>query len=444
MELHELTDRIFRLHAKLIIAFLLIGLAAGLALQLRQTPRYQANAQLVVGAEDPQSAQTAAVLADTAHAIATGPQLVGRAISAAGVHRDETAVAGAVSVQTAGSSGVVTLSVTDPDPRVAVALANSLAAGVVSTRAALAHNGLVSSGQGLNKQEASINTQTRQVSRQIADLTAQLGHIPYLGQAPIVARLTSLEARLTSLQDQATQIAVQRNQLAAQQGPEPAVLDRATSAASTGGRGLVVPVLGALLGLVVGIAAAALREMTRPSMVGAAAISRAIGTPLLGEMSTPPDSWTLAALPDAGSYIELAADSRQVQEVRFAVLGPNGRRRAQMRMLEGPLHRLRFNRSLTAKQSAESASNGHYGHYAVLNPASADENSPRTGLVVAMPTILKVADIDAVTNFVWISGWTLLGVIVFPAKRTAAAVTGRGFPPADTRRDDSVSREVEA
>lgn len=440
MELRELADRIFRLHAKLIIAFLLIGLAAGIALQLRQSSRYQANTQLVVGAADPNSAQTAAVLADTAHGIATGPVLVDRAISAAGVTRDEAAVAGAVSVQTLGSSGIVMLSVTDPDPRVAVALANSLAAGVVSTRAALVHNGLASSIQGLNQQEASIRTQIKQVNTQIADLTAQLVNTPYLGQAPIVARLTSLEARLTSLQDQATQIAVQRNQLAAQQEPEPAVLDTASSAVSTGGRSLVDPVLGALLGLVVGIAAAALWEMTRPSMVGAGAISRAIGTPLLGEMSTPPDSWTLAALPDAGSYIELAADSRQVQEVRFAVLDPNGGRRARMRMLEGPLHRLRFNRSRIAKQPAEVAPNGRS---AELNPASADENSPRTGLVVAIPRILKVADIDAVTNFVWISGWTLLGVIVFPTKRKAAAFTDRGFRPANARRDDPASQDME-
>ncbi len=440
MELHELTDRIFRLHAKLIIAFLLIGLAAGIVLQLRESSRYQANTQLVVGAADPNSAQTAAVLADTAHAIATGPVLVDRAISAAGVTRDETAVAGAVSVQTLGSSGVVMLSVTDRDPRVAVALANSLAAGVVSTRASLARGGLASSVQGLNQQGAATRTQIRQVNTQIADLTAQLVNTPYLGQAPIVARLTSLEARLTSLQDQATQIVVQRNQQAAQQGPEPALLDTASSAASTGGRGLVDPVLGALLGLVVGIAAAALWEMTRPSMVGAAAISRAIGTPLLGEMSTPPDSWTLAALPDAGSYIELAADSREVQEVRFAVLDPNGGRRARMRMLEGPLHRLRFNRSRIARQPAEVTPNGRPTE---LNPVSADENSPRTGLVVAIPRILKVADIDAVTNFVWISGWTLLGVIVFPAKRKAAAFTGRGFRPADARRDDPASRDME-
>jgi len=70
----------------------------------------------------------------------------------------------------------------------------------VSTRAALARNGLVSSVQGLNQQSASIREQIRQINTQIADLTAQLVNTPFFGQAPIVARLTSLEARLTSLQ----------------------------------------------------------------------------------------------------------------------------------------------------------------------------------------------------------------------------------------------------
>ena len=205
--------------------------------------------------------------------------------------------------------------------------------------------------------------------------------------------------------------------------------------------------------------------MARPSLVGTAAISRAIGAPLLGEMNTPPESWTLAALPDAGSYIELAADSQQVQEVRFAVLDPNGRRRARVRMLEGPLHRLRFTRSRTAKQSAEAARNGRSaepnpGNAGELLPAAArqvpgaaaavsrgggaeSENSDRIGLVVAIPRVLEVADINAVTNFIWISGWTLLGVIVFPAKRKAATIARRGSRPADSRHDDSVNHDVE-
>jgi len=424
MELHELADRLFRLHAKLIIVLFLAGLFGGLALHWHQTPQYQANAQLVVGAEDPQSAQSAAVLADTARAIATGPQLVDKAIAQAGVTRDEAAVAAAVNVQTLGSSGVLALSVTDPDPRVAVSLANSLAAGVVSTRAALAHNGLSASLAGLTAQEAAIRAQIRQLSSQADALASQLPSLQFSSQqAPAVAQLTALESRLTSLQDQATQVALQRSQLAAQQGPAAAVLDTASSAVPAGGRGLIDPVLGALLGLVAGIAAAAIAEIARPHLVGATAISKAIGTPLLGEMGTPPDRWTRSVLPDAGSYIELAADAQQVREVRLAALDPNGRRRAQVLMLKGPqLH----------------------GAPAASRAGGADsDDPPRTGLVVAVPRILKVADIDAVTNFIWISGWTLLGVIVFPAKRSGFAIARRSSGPEGARRDESVAKDVE-
>jgi hypothetical protein len=425
MELHELSDRLFRLHAKLIIVLFLAGLLGGLLLQWHQTPKYQAKAQLVIGAEDPQSAQNAAVLADTARAIATGPALVDKAIAQAGVTRDEAAVAAAVNVQSVGSSGVLALTVTDPDPRVAAELANSLAAGVVSTRASLARGGLAASLTALTVQEAAIRAQIRQLSSQAATLSAQLPNLAFTSeQAPAIAQLTAIESRLTSLQDQATQIALQRSQLATtQQGPTASVLDNATTAVATGGRGLIDPVLGALLGLVAGIAAAAIAEIARPHLVGAAAISKAIGTPLLGEMGTPPDRWTRATLPDAGSYIELAADAQQVREVRFAALDPNGRRRASVLMLKGPKLR---------GVAAASRNGGADG-----------DGPPRTGLVVAVPRILKVADIDAVTNFIWISGWTLLGVIVFPAKRRRFAPARRRSGPDGSRRDEPVSHDVE-
>ena len=111
-------------------------------------------------------------------------------------------------------------------------------------------------------------------------------------------------------------------------GPQTAVIDRATSAVRISGRAVDNAVLGGVLGLVLGIAIAAVREMARPSLVGAAAVSRAVGAPLLGEMGTLPDTWTVATLPDAGSYVELAAESQNVQEVRFATLDPrHGRRR---------------------------------------------------------------------------------------------------------------------
>lgn len=441
MELRELGDRLVRRHARLILAVLIVGVLGGFALRLGDKPQYQASAVFVIGAQDPQSAEEASVLADTARGIATGPQLVARAISEAGVARNVAAVAGAENVQTLGISGVLTLSVTDPNPRVAVKLANTLARGVVNTRIALNGSGLASSLRALDQQEASTNTQIGQLSAQTRTATG--------------VQLTQLEVRLTTLQGEALQIAAQRDALEAQEGPKATVLDDAVSASALSGRGLVDGLLGGLLGLVVGIALASVREVVRPSLVGAAAISQAMGAPLLGDMSSLPDSWTPATLADAGSYIELAAYSQDVQEVTFADLDRNGRREARMRVLEGPLHRLSLNGSRPKEPSAESygaeepyrsvaqastavgrrrrsflattdllASTQENGAELALGAeatlSGADQNgdsSPRIGLVVAVPRVVKAADLNAVTNLTRISGWTLLGAIVYSPPR---------------------------
>jgi capsular polysaccharide biosynthesis protein len=442
MELHELGDRLLRLHAKLIIAMILVGVLAGLGVSLRQQHQYRANALLVVGAQDPQNTAMAAALADTARGIATGPQLINKAISRTGVHRDEVKVVTTINVQPVGSSGVLTLSVTDRDPQVAVKLANALAAGVVATRAALIENGLAASMQGLDRQEASLNAQIEKLNAKIARLTplATVGSLA-------ATELSQLEARLASLQDQATQIATQRNALTAQQGPEARVLDKAVSADRIPGRGVLNVLLGGLLGLVLGIAIAAAREALQPSLVGAKAISRATGVPLLGEMSTAPDSWTLATLPDAGTYIELAADARHVQEVRFAALDPGRRRNARMRMLEGPLHRLRFDQAspknllVAAAHDSPADEAPSVGSMPAVGPDGG--SSPRTGLVVAIPGVLKLADVDALTNFVWISGWALLGVIVYTPSKKRIKKTGDGSRPAGSQQEGSLGGHVE-
>jgi capsular polysaccharide biosynthesis protein len=445
MELHELGDRLLRLHAKLIIATILIGVLAGLGFSLRQQHQYQANALLVVGAQDPQNSAMAAALADTARGIATGPQLISKAISQTGVHRDEAKVVTTINVQPIGSSGVLTLSVTDKDPQVATKLANALAAGVVATRAALIEKSLATSIQGLGQQEASLNAQIKKLNAKITRLTPQA-----VAGSLAAQQLSQMETRLASLQDQATQIATQRNDLAAQQGPETRVLDQAVSAVSIPGRRLLNVLLGGLLGLVLGIAIAAAREALQPSLVGAKAISRATGVPLLGEMSTAPDSWTLGTLPDAGSYIELAADARHVQEVRFAALDPGRRRGARMRMLEGPLHRLTFDQAppknlhVAAAHDSPPAGGASGAGSKSMPTASLDgESSPRTGLVVAIPSVLRLADVDALTNFVWISGWALLGVIVYTPSKKRIKKTGDGSRPAASQQESSPSGHVE-
>lgn len=455
MELRELGDRLLRLHAKLILFFLIAGVLGGLAFHMGDKPQYQAHTLFVMGVPDPQSAESAAVLADTARGMATGPQLVTKAMAQAGVTRDITAVANTINVQSVGTSGVLSLSVADQNPQVAVKLSNALAADVVSTRIALLQNGIQSSLNSLRRQQASADKHIEQLTGRIERLIAQgAGGLP---TSPGEGQLTALQARLTSLQDLATQISVQRNDLEAQLGPKTAVIDTADAAVRIHGRTLDDAVLGGVLGLVLGIAIAGGLEVARPSLVGAASISRIIGTPLLGEMSTPPDSWSVSDLPDAGSYVELAADAQHVREVRFAALDPNGRRhRARVRMLEGPLHRLRFGRSPAGGRAAGTGGNGSLR---VKTPAAAaaaaaasassavagpdGNSSPHTGLVVAVPRVLKVADVDALTNFIWISGWTLLGVIVYDKARKKIMPIRRGPDSADSEQDSPVSQPAE-
>ena len=71
------------------------------------------------------------------------------------------------------------------------------------------------------------------------------------------------------------------------------------------------------------------------------------------------------------------------------------------------------------------------------------KNSPRTGLVMAVPRVVKVADVDAVTNLIWISGWALLGVIVYSPSRKKITTAWRGPGSANSRRDNSADRQVE-
>jgi capsular polysaccharide biosynthesis protein len=422
MELRELSHRLLQLHAKLIIALIVVGVLGGLALHVDDEPQYQAKARLVLGAEDPRDLATAAALADTARGIVTGPQLVGKAIKQVGVPRDAETVAAAINVNQIGSSGVLSLTIEDRDPQVAVKLANALASAAVSTRIDLLENGLAASIRDLDQQAASVGGQIQKLNTRIEALAAA----PAQNRA--TAQLGQLEARRTSLEAEATQIAVQRNALVAQQGqrPETTVTDKAVSAAPVQGRRLLDALLGGMLGLVLGIAVAALREAFWPSLVGGPAIARAVDAPLLGEMSGTPDSWTRAALPDSGTYVELAADSANVGEVRFGVLDPNGRGAARVRMLEGPLHRMRFHQTSDAPQPGPVTGTPAKGRPVPTSDADASDVPTRTGLVVAIPRVLKVADIDALTNFIWISGWCLLGVIVYRSSHGRKSSAGPG------------------
>jgi capsular polysaccharide biosynthesis protein len=125
VELREAAQRILW-HYKLLIICVGIGVLVPFMLSRQQQPTYEASMRLLVSPAD-----GTAVTADTVAAIATSRTQLAAALRDVGVQRDPETFAGSVSVRSVGASGMVDLSVTDEDPVVASAVANSLTTHVV-------------------------------------------------------------------------------------------------------------------------------------------------------------------------------------------------------------------------------------------------------------------------------------------------------------------------
>ena len=264
---------------------------------------------------------------------------------------------------------------------------------------------------------------------QRADPEAQLpdsGADHAVRRSPRYAQLKlQLQARLTSLQELATQITVQRT-VCKPAGPQTAVLDRAISAARVHGRRFDNALLGGILGLV-----ARHRPRRRAGEAAAEPRGRVGGLPGHRHAAARGDEHATRQLDHgriAGRRV-LRRTRRRIQqraggEIRRPGAG-HGRTRARVRMLEGPLHRLRFSESRSMKPAGGTLQPRwrcrvmHRPPPRTCCQPERRKDSPRTGLVVAVPRVVKAADVDALTNFIWISGWTLLGVIIYSPPRKA-------------------------
>src|SRR5205823_1089596 len=121
MELNEVGRRIVGQHWRLILAFVAAGLLVGGLTNVGGTASYVASTRLALDSPDPQTQTAAQAIADTAGAIATSPTQVAHALASAKVRsRNATDIAHHhVSTRSLGTSGVLELSVSDRDPRVA-------------------------------------------------------------------------------------------------------------------------------------------------------------------------------------------------------------------------------------------------------------------------------------------------------------------------------------
>jgi capsular polysaccharide biosynthesis protein len=430
MELNEVIGRIFGRHRTLIVVFLLLGALAGLGLNWRDQPLYASSARVTIGDADPTTPAQSTAVADTVRAIATGPQLVRAALATIPVDRDPNLIAlNNISVESLGSSGVVQITVSDPDPQVAVALTNAIANGVVADR----------QNAATVQQQAALAS----IASRTTDLTARINAIDNQMSALIAAQASPVAATALRANAQADLLTTQRSLLTASLAvlqneqaniesnaaghPAADVTDPATTPAlPVPTRRLADLVLGALLGLLLGIALAAGVESLRPTVVGRGAIARAVGAPVLAELTGRVEDWDVPDVAEAAMHVELAAAGANVRRLELMAT----ERKVDLTTFAEVLGSAAPYISINALEAETKRALSSEGSTSTRHHVGARENTFRRGLILVVPGSVKLADLDEVKNFQSISGWPLVGVIVThrTARRGRAEVPSS--PPA--------------
>ena len=387
MEVGEAVRRILVQHWRLIAILVVIGIATGVVLGLSGPRLYAASARVSLSSTDPQDAAESQALADSARAVVTSPSHVARAVTAIGASRDANVVAQQhVALQALGTSGVTELTVTDPDPYVAARLANALAQDLVATRRDMARG----AAQSPAEQLANVQAEIGQIDAQIAHVDAQLAaaspiDVPAL--AAVLSQLTSERAGLI----QETLV------LEGQQGPYATVIESAAPPSRPQpSQAPLLAALGGLLGLVVGIVAAAAIETLRPTVVGGRAVARAVGAPLLGEVPASGRS-RHTALGRVWNRLAVAMQSAGVSSVE--VVG--AAQRGQLQAFAGEL-----GSHVDAAQR-----DGHAVRVPTPSGSRGTSGDDARGLVLVAGRSVKLEDLQGIADLVTLNGRPLLGVV---------------------------------
>jgi capsular polysaccharide biosynthesis protein len=193
---------------------------------------------------------------------------------------------------------------------------------------------------------------------------------------------------------------------------------------------------GGLLGLVIGIVAAALLEALSPTVIGRKAIAAEIRAPVLGVLPNMKGKPTSRELPWLRWQLEAQATRSDVTTVELTSAGPS----LDLMPLSLALHEAAVTpRSQRAKSRAAAGAGG-----ARVNGGSASDGAEalisrpapglqirvldRTdelsfhsngsaGVVVVTPTVVKRADMDSAKELLGLTGWPAVGVIVYRRSR---------------------------
>lgn len=309
MELTDVAQRIFKRHWALILILGILGALAPLVLLQIQGPTYIGTARFVIGS-DPRTTQTSTSDSDTALGLATNPALMATVMKETHIQRDPLLLAPNITVTPVGTSGVLDLAVNDSDARASAALANGLATEIVKERTATL---LGNTQQLINQTDVQIGI----VNARIAAIeNASHGYMTPGDSAAVALRhadALAVRASLTTQRQQLSQLLVTT--------PAPQLLNASAKTGIEDTSTLIPEIaVGALLGLIVGIAVAATREASHPTY-GREALARRFDVPVLGRLSHAPSAGMKLADPWLAHYVKVAAEEAGVRSVQLVAAG---------------------------------------------------------------------------------------------------------------------------
>ena len=318
VESSEAIRRIFWRHRWLLLSLMILAAAAVVPLREHQPVNYAATATIQGQGTIPDAVTQVQAIQSRVSAVATAPSQVQTAISQAKVNRDPVKVSRhEISVTPLGSSAIMMLTVTDPSPQVAVALAGSLAKNVVSE---LNQLGIKDDPElaALSKTNSQLVTRRNQLLSQLGSANSSNASTSVSVQS-LLSQLGAIEQELANNEAEAQQVITT---LTTETGAS--VVSVPTSAVGASRHVAVYGALAALLGLVLGLLIATIREVIRPTVAQPGAGARELGAVMFGGCDARRRK-IIRIDPDLPDRLNLAAHRAGV--VTVVLTGPGSRAR---------------------------------------------------------------------------------------------------------------------
>lgn len=410
MEFTEAAQRLLH-HWKLVLVFLGWTLFIPVALHQTGEDVYVASARVTAGG-DVASAEGAEALVDSAIGVVTSPSQINRALARAGVVRDrENYAEEHLDVESVGISSVLIFSVSDSDPNAAAAIANALAGTFVESRRTATTDPIEDRVGELSAELATVEERIAEIENSSTPSDSPVD--------PVTLEFSDALERRSEIRAQIDQL----NQRLLSQGA-PVVTDAAIPPPAAEPRRLAVNlVIGGMLGLILGIAVAALVETLRPTIVGQDALARVLEAPVLGDLETGTPEWRDGTqLKILASRIQLAAGSAGVSEVNLATpdrsidlesFAAKLRERIPGLKITVPGAQETDNPTPHLRHATPSGSRTSLVRPGIATPSTAGGSSAQ-GLVVVTPTVLQRSALNDVAHLLLITEWPLLGIVCLP------------------------------